>query len=146
MFRPIRANSCPPIRNVSLYYSPRLSPTACFGCDVLIRLTWCRRLMWLTGCHSKNIRNTTITSPVLAGRGQEISVQIIITSTRASSTESEIVPVHKEWRISIYWFKLMFACVRTHVYISSERKNRMNISRSPQQDSCQTWQLKFRTF
>lgn len=68
------------------------------------------------------VRNTTIISPVLAGRGQEISVQIIITSTRASSTESEIVPVHKERRISIYWFKLMFACVRTHVYISSERK------------------------
>ena len=57
--------------------------------------------------------------PVLAGRGQEISVQIIITSTGASSTESEIVPVHKERRISSYWFKLMFTCVRTHVNISS---------------------------
>lgn len=68
------------------------------------------------------VRNITIISPVLAGRGHEISVQIIITSTRASSTESEIVPVHKERRISIYWFKLVCASVRTHVYISSERK------------------------
>ena len=57
------------------------------------------------------VRNTAIVFPVLACRGQEISVQIIITSTRASSTESEIVPVHKERGISSYWFKLMFACV-----------------------------------
>ena len=56
-------------------------------------------------------RSIAIAFPVLAGGGQEISVQIIITNTRASSTESEIVPVHKERGISSYWFKLVFACV-----------------------------------
>lgn len=66
--------------------------------------------------------------PVLAGRGQEISIEIVITSTRAASTESKIVPVHKERGISIYWFQLMFACVRTHVYVSSVKKNRINVS------------------
>ena len=92
----------------------------CDSYNVMLMFDVISRLQFQT--YMITVRNTTIISPVLAGRGQEISVQIIITSTRASSTESEIVPVHKERRISIYWFKLMFACVRTHVYISSERK------------------------
>lgn len=59
-----------------------------------------------------------ILSTLPSGR-EEVGIQVIISCSCASFTESNIIPVDEKRRVSINRLQVMFACVRANVRVTS---------------------------
>lgn len=55
--------------------------------------------------------------------GEEVGIQVIISCACTSFTESNIIPVDEERRVSINRLQAMFACVGANTRVTSEKEN-----------------------
>lgn len=57
----------------------------------------------------------------LPGGREEVGIQVIISCACTSFTESNIIPVDEERRVSVYRLQAMFVCVRANIRVTSEK-------------------------
>ena len=73
--------------------------------------------------HFKEARFLSHILGTLPSGREEVGIQVIISCTCTSFTESNIIPVDEKRRVSINRLQAMSACVRANVRVTSEKEN-----------------------